>query len=177
MRRATIAMLCCLFAAPAGAAPLLLSLLPRSAQVAFRAYGLGFLPIDGSFTRFTGTLRLDPDDPAACSIDVRAEAASLQMPDASMTRDALGEDLLDVGRHPAFAFEGQCSGGRLHGTLLLHGVTRPLTMDVVVVNAVWTATGIMLRAEWGMGARPMMAGPEVRLRVTAALPPGFPNRP
>jgi len=170
------AAVCCL-AVPAGGAPLLLSLTPQSAQVVFRAYGLGFLPIDGAFTRFAGTLHLDSNDAAACRVDLRAEAASLQMPEPAMTRDALGEDLLDVTRHPAFAFDGACRDGRLQGSLLLHGVTRPFALTVVVANGMWVATGTMRRADWGMGARPMMAGPEVRLRLSAALPRDFPNRP
>ena len=39
-------------------------LAPPSSEVRFRAYGLGFVPIDGQFTRFTGTL-------AACSLSVK----------------------------------------------------------------------------------------------------------
>jgi polyisoprenoid-binding protein YceI len=168
------ASLALLWALPAMAAPQSLALRPGSAQIAFRAYGLGLLPIDGAFTRFDGTLLIDNADPAVCRIDIKAEAASLQMPDAAMTQDALGADLLDVARHPAFAFSGQCRDGRVHGDLLLHGISRPLTLDVSLDRGRWIATGRMRRADWGMGARPLLAGPEVRIRFTAALPAGFP---
>jgi len=175
--RSVLAFASALAACPAQAAPQGFSLAPESAQLAFRAYGLGVVPIDGAFTRFAGTLQLDPGDPAMCAVDITAEAASLQMPEASMTRDALGDDLLDATRHPSFAYRGVCRSGRLHGMLLLHGVTRPLTMEVSIVNGRWAATGRMQRADWGMGAHPMLAGPEVRLQIVAAIPPGFPNRP
>ncbi|MBC7799494.1 MAG: YceI family protein [Gemmatimonadaceae bacterium] len=168
---------CLVWAATVAAMPRTLTLAPSSAQIGFRAYGMGIIPIDGSFARFSGTLLLDDTNPAACRIDIRADAASLQMGDPAMTADALGPDLLDVAKYPAFAFQGDCRAGRLDGTLLLHGVTRPLSLDIGTERGAWVATGRMRRADWGMGARPLLAGPEVRIRFTAALPAGFPAAP
>ena len=145
---------------------------PGTVQVGFRAYGLGMLPIDGAFTRFRGTLTLDGADPAVCAVSLKAEAGSLRMSQQAMTDDALGPDLLDVARYPDFEFEGACRDGRLVGSLLLHGVTRPMVFDVSVAGGKWHASGMMRRAEWGMGARPLLAGPEVRITVTAGLPAG-----
>lgn len=161
---------------PAGAEPRSLPLRPGQAEVGFRAYGLGFLPLDGQFTRMSGTLTLNSADPGLCRIEVRADTASLQMPDEDITADAQGPDLLDVARFPTFEYSGICDGDRLDGTLLLHGITRPLQLQVVRERGRWTATGPMRRADWGMGARPNLAGPEVRIRFTVALPPGFPDR-
>ena len=167
----------------ARAEPIALRLEPGSTEIAFRAYGMGFLPIDGTFGSFSGTLRLDPADPAACAIEVEAEVASLRMPDSAMTRDALGPDLLDAPRFPRFAFRGECQkgagGGALHGALTLHGVTRPLAFQVSRQEGRFVATAMMRRAEWGMGARPVLAGPEVRIRFTTGLPRAFqtPGRP
>lgn len=170
------------WALPTGAAMHALALEPRSAQVVFRAYGLGVVPIDGAFTRFNGTLLIDPADPAACQIAIQADAASLKMPDAAMTQDALGPDLLEVNRHPAFAYDGQCRDGQVRGALLLHGVTLPLSLTATLEHGRWVATRRVRRAEWGMGARPLLAGPEVRIQFTANLPPnfltqGFPAKP
>lgn len=155
---------------PAAAAPVRYVLAPETVQLQFRAYGLGMLPIDGRFTRFTGTLALDTADPAACTLDLQAEAASLRMPSASMTEDALGPDLLDVGRFPEFRVRGTCRNGRLDATLTLHGVSRPIPMAVTVGPGTWTVSGTMRRADWGMGARPLLAGPDVRVSLVAGLP-------
>lgn len=152
-------------------------LTPSSAQIGFRAYGMGIVPVDGLFTRFAGTLVLDDNDPSVCRVEVRADAASLQMPDPDMTADAQGPDLLDVVSHPQFGFEGQCRAGRVHGTLLLHGVSKPLSLEIGIERGAWVATGRMRRADWGMAARPVTVGSEVRIRFTAALPPGFPAAP
>lgn len=167
--RAGIA-LACLATLGAEAAPLRYAMAPGPVQLGFRAYGLGMIPIDGAFTRFEGTLVLDDADPAGCTVTLHADAASLVMPQQAMTDDALGPDLLDVTRFPDFRYDGRCEGGRVVGTLLLHGVSRPLPLDVTVKPGAWSATGLMRRADWGMGAWPMLAGPEVRITLTAGLP-------
>ena len=92
------------------------------------------------------------------------------MATATITADAQGPDLMDVTRFPELRLNGTCDGRRLQATLLLHGVSRPLPMDVVMGNGTWQATALMRRADWGMGARPMLAGPEARVRITAGLP-------
>ncbi len=56
-------------------------------------------------------------------------------------------------------------------------VASPLTGWTSSSTAKWVATGRMRRAEWGMGARPLMAGPEVRIRFTTALPAGVFSAP
>lgn len=166
-----------LWAMPAAAAVQTLVLAPRSAQIGFRAYGMGIVPLDGAFTRFTGSLVLDAADPSVCTVTIDAEAASLEMPDADMTRDAIGVDLLHAAAHPAFTFNGRCEGKQVRGTLLLHGVSRPLALDVTIEQGQWVATGRMRRAEWGMTARAVQVGSEIRIRFVAALPAGFPARP
>ncbi|GAC1345864.1 MAG: YceI family protein [Acetobacteraceae bacterium] len=176
MRRVTAALLLTTLASPpADAAPRAYRLDPGSTTVSFRAYGLGLIPIEGKFTRFSGTMTLDAADTGFCRIEVHAEAASLEMPDASMTADALGADLLDAGRYKDVVYTGDCMAGTVNGVLLLHGVSRPLALRLDVSSKTWTATGPMRRADWGMGARPLLAGPEVRLQITAALPAGFPT--
>jgi polyisoprenoid-binding protein YceI len=155
------------------AAPSKFVLAPGSVQVRFRAYGLGLMPIDGQFTRFHGTLTLDGANPAACTLMLEAETASLDMGSRLMTEDAQGSDLLDVAHFPDFRIEGSCDGNRIQATLLLHGVSRPIILDVTRAHGTWTASGLMRRAEWGMGARPMLAGPEVRISMIAGIPPGF----
>ncbi len=146
---------------------------PAQVQLGFRAYGFGMFPIDGAFTRFNGILTLDDQDPSFCRVDLKAEADSLEMADSSMTADALGPDLLDVKRYPAFGFEGACAGNTLQGSLLLHGVSRPVSLDVERGDGRWQAQGSIRRADWGMGARPLVAGPTVRITLTTGLPAGF----
>ena len=163
----------CLLAAvlaPAGARAVTYPLVPPSAEIRFRAYGLGFLPLDGTFTRLGGRITFDPLDASTCQILVTAETASLRMPTQAMTADAQGSDLLDVKNYPRFEYEGQCVGATLQGTLLLHGIRLPLNLSITRTPGRWTAEGPLLRKAWGMGARPALAGPEVQIRFSTSLP-------
>src|SRR6185312_15050748 len=119
MRLFLLALLLLLGALPARAEPRGFRLQPGSGAIGFRAYGLGLLPIDGGFTRFSGTRTLDPAAPGACRLERHAEAASLAMSDPAITEAALGPDLLDVARFPAFGFHGECKAGAITGPLLL----------------------------------------------------------
>ena len=168
-----VAALAATWAAPAAAEPTRLLLQPGSTVLGFRAYGFGMLPVDGQFSRFRGILTLDPADPGFCRVELEAEAASLEMPTRGMTEDALGPDLLNVAAHPRFAYAGPCRDGAVDGNLTLGGVTRPFQPKVEREGGRFVATGLMRRADWGMGARPNMAGPEVRLRITTTLPAAF----
>lgn len=167
---ALLLMLKALASSGACAAPVRYVLAPGTVHVSFRGYGLGMLPIDGEFRRFDGILTLDPQEPAFCAITLRADTASLAMSTAAITADAQGPDLMDVARFPELRLDGNCDGKRLQATLLLHGVSRSLPMDITVGNGTWQASAMMRRADWGMGARPMLAGPEARVRIVAGLP-------
>ena len=145
-------------------------IVPPSAEIRFRAYGLGFLPIDGAFTRIAGRITLESLDAFACRVTISAETASLRMPSPAMTEDAQGPDLLDVKNYPRFEYDGQCVGATLQGDLLLHGIRLPLTLAITRTPGRWTAEGPMLRAAWGMDGRPGLAGPEVQIRFTTTLP-------
>ena len=87
-----------------------------------------------------------------------------------MTDDAIGPDLLDVAHYPEFRIDGACDGPTLRATLQLHGLKRPVTLDVTHDRRQWVATGAIIRADWGMGAHPLLAGPQVRFTITAGLP-------
>lgn len=159
------------FITPLQAAPHSYVMEPRTVRLAFTAYGLGLFAITGQFTRFHGTLTLDPADPATCAVNLTADSASLQMPSQSMTDSALGPSLLDAAAFPSFTLDGACTRtATLQATVLLHGTTRPVTMVVTRSQGSWQATANIDRNDYGMGALPMLAGREVAITITAGLP-------
>ena len=158
---------------PARANPRRLILEPASVVLVARGYGLGLVAIDGSFTRFHGILTLDDQDPSVCDLSLEADAGSIALPSAWMTPIALGPEVMDAARYPTFTIAGHCAGSRLQATLTLHGTTRPLALAVTSKPGEWVVAGRLRRAEWGMDARPWLAGPEVSLTITAGLPAGF----
>lgn len=146
------------------------ALLPRDSTVTFRAYGLGFLPLDGHFTRFEGTFIDPPGAPAECSVTLQVNVASLAMDSAAVGETILGPDFLDAARFPLLSYTGTCGPHGLAGQLTMHGVTRPFALTLDRRRNAIIAQGRLRRAEWGMTARPLLGGSTVRITVTAPLP-------
>jgi polyisoprenoid-binding protein YceI len=170
--RAAIVLLALLAAwtgGPAQATPRRIRLTPPDSAVTFRAYGMGLLPIDASFSTFDGWLTYDPDDRASCRVELHVQAASLVTADLSVRGTITGPDFLDVGSFPGLDFTGACAPEGLGGMLAMHGVTRPFALSLD-----WTASGVvaegrLVRADWGMTARPLLGGRTVRIRVAVPL--------
>jgi polyisoprenoid-binding protein YceI len=146
------------------------ALAPATGSVGIRAYGMGWLPIDGRFTRFDGSATYDPGNHAVCRVDLRIETASLELSAAAMRTTMLGPNFLDAARFPALRYSGVCGPGGLDGTLTMHGVARPFAMSLDWQAGAVVATGRLRRVEWGMTALPLLAGPTVRIEVSVHLP-------
>jgi polyisoprenoid-binding protein YceI len=166
-------LLCCAllacFRTAAEAAPRRITLAPPDAEVAFRAYGLGLLPLDGKFARFQGWLTYDPEDHSACRVDLTVDVASLAMTDASVRETVVGPEFMDAPRFPTLGYSGSCQPPGISGMLGLHGVTHPLHLALT-----WSPNRVMAeaelrRAEWGMTAMPFVAGRTVRIQVSVPL--------
>ena len=157
----------------AQAAPRRVQFGPPESQVAFRAYGLGLLPIDASFTRFDGWLTYDPDDSGTCRVELRVQVASLTTEDASLRGTIVGPDFMDAAGFPVLSYTGSCQApGNLEGMLAMHGVTRPFALSLAWDRDGVVAEGRLLRADWGMTAMPLLGGRTVRIRVTVPLAGG-----
>jgi polyisoprenoid-binding protein YceI len=146
-----------------------LNLTPPGVQVEMRAYGIGLIPFDGKFTRFHGVLRYDPARPEVCQAALEIDAASLAMSNETVRDTIIGPEFMDTARFPSLAFDGDCRGDTIAGTLMLHGQTHPFILDLERTARTITATGRLERARWGMTARRFTAGSTIRIRVE------FPN--
>lgn len=162
-------MLACL-ATGAEAAPRRIALAPPETEVAFRAYGLGLLPLDGRFAQFRGWLTYDPEDHSTCRVDLTVDVASLAMTDASVRQTVVGPDFMDAPSFPTLAYSGSCQPPGIGGMLGLHGVTRPFQLSLIWSPDRVVAEGRLRRADWGMTAMPIVAGRTVRIQVSVPLP-------
>jgi len=159
-------MLCA--AAPAAAGELTLQ--PPATAVAIRAYGIGFLPFDGKFTRFHGIMRYDDQQPEKCQVMLEIDPSSVQMSSQSMTERVTGADFLDVARYPNMGFSGTCQGDGVSGTLTMHGQTHPLSLELKRTGRHLTATAHLPRAEWGITSHPLTVGRTIRIQVDLPYP-------
>jgi polyisoprenoid-binding protein YceI len=155
----------------AGAAPRRIDLAPPATEVAIRAYGMGLLPLDGTFAQFRGVLTYDPEDHSTCKVDLTIDVVSLTMTNTSMRETMIGPDFMDAARFPTLSYSGSCQKSDLNGTLGLHGITRPFQLSLDWSRDRVVAQGQLVRADWGMTAMPIVAGRTVRIQVTVPLAP------
>jgi polyisoprenoid-binding protein YceI len=123
-----------------------------------------------------GTIHIAPDL-LSSSVHAIIDAATLTTGHALRDEKVLGPDVLDVATYPTIEFssraltEGAAGSYALAGDLTIHGVTRPVTLDLVlhgVITDTWgknrlglTATAEIKRSDFGVlkfGHVPLAAG-------------------
>ncbi|MEA9555350.1 YceI family protein [Xanthomonas nasturtii] len=169
----------------ASAAPVRYALDPVHTRVLFAVEHAGFSKALGTVSGSSGTLVFDPDDWAAARLDVTVPMHRADLGDAKWNEATLARNLLDAERFPDAHFVStrvEASGenhAKVTGNLTLHGVTRPVTLDVTL-NALkrhplppfrrtvgFSATATLSRAEFGIDAWKSMIGDSVELRIEA----------
>jgi len=105
-------------------------------SVGFTVRHLVVSKVRGKFTRWSGTIRMDEHDLARTEVDVTIETASVDTGVEQRDNHLRSPDFFDVANHPAMTFrstrvEKTADGAlRLFGNLTLHGVTKPVVLDV-----------------------------------------------
>jgi polyisoprenoid-binding protein YceI len=111
------------------------------AFVQFRIKHLGYSWLYGRFNDFGGEFTYDTDDPANAAIAVTIDTASLDSNHAERDKHLRGEDFLHVDKYPEASFKSTGYApngdgtGTLTGDLTLHGVTKPVTIEVEEIGA------------------------------------------
>lgn len=164
---------------------------PVHTRVMFAIDHAGFSRAIGTVSGTTGVLRLDPGDWSSARVEARVPLRRLDLGDAAWNRAALAANLLDAERHPEAVFVSNRveplgeTRARVHGTLTLAGVTRPVTLEAVM-NALkrhplppfrrtagFSAVTLLNRADFGITAWPGVIGDvvELRIEIEATLDP------
>jgi polyisoprenoid-binding protein YceI len=109
------------------------------AFIQFRISHLGYSVLAGRFNDFSGDFSWDKENPASSAININVKTASIDTNWAERDKHIRGTDFLDVEKFPEAAFKstkytGDATGGKLDGELTLHGVTKPVTLDVSAVG-------------------------------------------
>lgn len=141
-------------------------------SVTFRVSHLGFSRYTASFRSVDGRLQFDPAHPTVMSVEATIAVPSLELnaPPAGFHDQLMGKSFFEADKHPAITFRSTkvaLSGphaAKVTGDLTLHGVTRPVTLDVnynggYPPNAMdpsgarvgFSAHGTLKRSAFGMG--------------------------
>jgi len=110
------------------------------AYALFRIQHLGTGWNYGRFNRMSAELRYDPEDPAAGSLSIEVRTDSVDTGNGKRDKHLRSPDFFNVRQFPVMRFQSrkveQVGPGRLQvsGELTLHGVTRPLTVEVEITG-------------------------------------------
>jgi len=115
-------------------------------SVTFRVSHLGFSHYTARFATVDGKLKFDPANPAAMRIEATIDPASLQLntPPAGFREEILGKDWLNAAAFKTITFKSTkvektgANTAKVTGDFTLHGVTKPVTLDVTY-NGGWAA--------------------------------------
>jgi polyisoprenoid-binding protein YceI len=131
----------CLFSPPLFSADYLIDTKDAHAFIQFRISHLGYSWLLGRFNDFAGSFSYDKDDPADSRVEVLVQTASIDSNHAERDKHLRGDKFLDVERYPearfvSTAYNEQADGSALlRGNLSLHGITRPITIQVTQIGA------------------------------------------
>jgi polyisoprenoid-binding protein YceI len=127
-----------LAAGSATAAPVRYDLDPNHTRIDFSWTHFGFSHPMGRFDRFEGDFRFDPADPTQSSVTVTIPVDSIDTGVAKLDTHLKTDEFFDVARYPTATFKSTRversgeHGLKVTGDLTLHGVTKPLVLDVVI---------------------------------------------
>ncbi|HEY3949502.1 YceI family protein [Phenylobacterium sp.] len=107
-------------------------------SVTFRVSHLGFSHYTARFSRIDGKLRFDPAHPAAMSVEATIDPMSLALnaPPKGFHQQLMGKGFFEAAKFPTMTFKSTrvdvtgANTARVTGNLTLHGVTRPVVLDV-----------------------------------------------
>ena len=103
--------------------------------IGFAVKHMMFTTVKGRFTDVSGAIEIDDDNPSGGRAEITVPAASIDTGDAKRDAHLRSADFFDVEKFPSLTFrstriEGTAQRFTLWGDLTIHGVTRPIALDV-----------------------------------------------
>ena len=139
---------------------------PVHSSVEFAVRHLMITTVKGRFTDVQGTVTLDEANPAASSVDIAVQVASIDTREPQRDAHLKSADFFEVEKFPTLTFRSTSvrdqkkDGFTLIGDLTLHGVTREVALDVTTEGrakdpwggqrAGYTATTKIKRSDFGL---------------------------
>jgi polyisoprenoid-binding protein YceI len=147
----TIALSTSLFAGSALAAQSEWSIDKDHSQVGFTVDHMVVSEVDGQFKSYSGKALLDDADLTKSQVEFTADVGSVDTGNQKRDEHLRGADFFDAAKYPQLTFKSTKitkagKGYKLKGQLTLHGVTKEVTLDATVSQAVKNPWGKQVRA-------------------------------
>ena len=160
---------------------------PGHTQILFAYDHMGFTNNLGVIAEPSGTLTLDPKNPAAAKVSVEVPVANLKTGIAELDAHLMKPDFFDSEKFAKATFVStgvkvQGTSAEISGNLTIKGITKPVTLDTEFYgagkgpaqmggkeNVGFIATTAIKRSDFGMGYGVPMVGDAVELKIVAAF--------
>ncbi|SIO53309.1 YceI family protein [Chitinophaga niabensis] len=154
------------------------------AQLKFDVQHMGLSTVSGSFTDFDATITSDKPDFSDAKFELTAQATSINTGVGQRDDHLRSPDFFDVATNPTVSFKStslqKVSEGKykVTGDLTLHGVTKPVTLDLWyrgTANSPMTkkpvagfrVTGSIKRSDFNFGSKFPAAALSEEVTITA----------
>jgi len=170
-------------AGTAGAAPVTYKLDPSHTMVLFSWNHFGYSNPTANLGQVDGTLVYDEKDPSKATVEATLPLAGLDTFVPKLDEHLKSADFLDAAKYPNVTFKSTkvTPAGKnklkVVGDLTVHGVTKPVTLDVTL-NKIgphpmmkmqtvgFDATTTIKRADFGVGAYVPNVSDDIKIRIT-----------
>lgn len=160
---------------------------PGHTQIVFAYDHMGFSNNLGVIAQPSGTLTLDPKNPAAAKVSVDIPVANIRTGIAKLDEELLTDKFFDAAKFPKATFvstgvKADGTGAEITGNLTIKGITKPVTLDAEFYgagkapammggkeNVGFTATTRIKRSDFNLSFGVPMVGDAVELKIVAAF--------
>lgn len=156
---------------------------PNHSEVDFAVRHMSLTNVHGRFGKVTGDIQLDQSDLSKSSVQVTIDVSGVDTGVASRDNDLKGENFFNAAQYPTATFTStsvskSANGLTVAGNLTLHGVTKPVTLDVEgpegpmpgmghKQHTGYSATATIDRTAFGIGTKypAAMLSDEIKLTI------------
>jgi polyisoprenoid-binding protein YceI len=156
-------------------------------EVDFTVQHMGISNVHGRFGNLGGTLVMNDADPTKSTVNVTIDVSTVDTGVSMRDNDLKSDHFFDVAHYPTATFVSTSvtkngNGLTVNGNLTLHGVTKPVTLQVEgpagpvegmgnKMHEGWTATTTLSRTAFGVGANmpAKMVGDDIKLTIDLDL--------
>jgi polyisoprenoid-binding protein YceI len=139
---------------------------PAHTEINFTARHMMISNVRGRFEKFAGTVEFDEQHPAASSVDVQIEGASITTKEAKRDGHLRSPDFLNAEKYPYLTFKSKrvevldANHGRIIGDLTIRDITHEVVLDTEYsgtakspfghTSSGFTATATISRKDWNL---------------------------
>jgi polyisoprenoid-binding protein YceI len=165
---------------------------PAHTLASFTVKHLMISTVRGEFGKTTGTVKLDEKDPSKSSVEATVDTTSINTRVEQRDQHLKSPDFFDVVKYPTITFKStkveKTGDGKykVTGDLTLHGVTKPVVLDVTgpttAIKDPWgnarrgvSATTTLNRKDFGLNWNKaletggVVVGEEVKIEIDAEM--------